>query len=267
MGWALFRLGRLDDAETLPAPARWRSGPTPRSPRTSAKCCGRRAIARRRARSGNRSSSPIPTTRCCWKRCAGSRADARGVRRGALALARDARCATSRRRRSRRRAGAPPRDRGAVQRRTAACRRAAAAKAAPRISPGSTTRRRDRIDLVHAARADARAPDRRAPTACAPNGPTGAASRRRDWDDMTARVLGVPVPVQGLAAWLRGAVARHHAEQRRARRAGPHQRAAQDGWEIVYAYADDAARAPARLTLRYPRASRSRCASWSTAGE
>ena len=64
MGWALYRMGKLDDAETVPAPRDGRAGPTPRSPRTWAKCSGSRATAPWRGRSGSRSSNPRRTMRC-----------------------------------------------------------------------------------------------------------------------------------------------------------------------------------------------------------
>jgi outer membrane lipoprotein LolB len=81
--------------------------------------------------------------------------------------------------------------------------------------------------------------------------PDGRTVDARDWDDMTTRVLGVPVPVQGLAAWLRGQ-SRGTTPSRIERDArGRTAVLAQDGWEIVYAYADDAAVHPARLTLRH----------------
>jgi outer membrane lipoprotein LolB len=81
--------------------------------------------------------------------------------------------------------------------------------------------------------------------------PDGRTLEARDWDVMTARVLGVPVPVQGLAAWLRGQSrgTTPSTVERDAR--GRTAVLAQDGWEIVYAYADDAALHPSRLTLRF----------------
>jgi len=65
------------------------------------------------------------------------------------------------------------------------------------------------------------------------------------------RTLGVAIPVQGLSAWLRG--------RARAGTPGTVERDAQgrpavlrqDGWEIVYAYPDDATPKASRLTLRY----------------
>jgi outer membrane lipoprotein LolB len=57
--------------------------------------------------------------------------------------------------------------------------------------------------------------------------------------------------VQGLTAWLRG-YARAGSPAQLARDAqGRPEVLMQDGWEIVYAYPDDAAQRPSRLTLRY----------------
>ena len=81
--------------------------------------------------------------------------------------------------------------------------------------------------------------------------PDGRSVEARDWDDMTARVLGVPVPVQGLAAWLRGASRGTTPSSVERDAQGRTSVLSQDGWEIVYAYADQAAVHPARLTLRY----------------
>jgi len=81
--------------------------------------------------------------------------------------------------------------------------------------------------------------------------PDGRVVDARDWDDMTTRALGVPIPVQGLAAWLRGQ-SRGTTPSRIERDArGRTAVLVQDGWEIVYAYADDDAARPSRLTLRY----------------
>jgi len=72
-----------------------------------------------------------------------------------------------------------------------------------------------------------------------------------DWEALTARTLGFPLPVGGLAAWIRGgphAASAHSVERDDAGRAGVLR---QDGWEIVFAYADDEAALPRALTLRY----------------
>jgi len=81
--------------------------------------------------------------------------------------------------------------------------------------------------------------------------PDGRVVDARDWDDMTTRVLGVPVPVQGLAAWLRGQSRGITPSRIERDPRGRTSVLSQDGWEIVYAYADDDAVRPARLTLRY----------------
>jgi outer membrane lipoprotein LolB len=72
-----------------------------------------------------------------------------------------------------------------------------------------------------------------------------------DWDTLTRRVFGLPLPVDGMSAWLRGLP----------REGSPHallrddeKRPAflrQDGWEIAYVYPDAAAARASRLTLRY----------------
>jgi outer membrane lipoprotein LolB len=80
-----------------------------------------------------------------------------------------------------------------------------------------------------------------------------AADGRRDdaagWTELTARALGAPLPVEGLAAWIAGAPrpgAPFSVERDAAGRAGVLR---QDGWEIVFAYADEGARLPSRLQL------------------
>jgi outer membrane lipoprotein LolB len=80
--------------------------------------------------------------------------------------------------------------------------------------------------------------------------PDGGELRARDWDELTSRTFGIPLPVRGLAAWLRGlprdgpAYTREHDAQ------GRPALLRQDGWEVVYAYAATAGRA-SRLTLRF----------------
>jgi outer membrane lipoprotein LolB len=72
------------------------------------------------------------------------------------------------------------------------------------------------------------------------------------WDALTARTLGFPLPVAGLAAWLRGLPRPESPNAMERDAAGRPLLLAQDGWEIAYSYADDAALRAARLTLRYP---------------
>jgi outer membrane lipoprotein LolB len=73
-----------------------------------------------------------------------------------------------------------------------------------------------------------------------------------DWDSLTTQALGLPIPVAGLAAWMRGlphSGATSSIERDSAARPSVIR---QDGWEIVYGYPDDATRRPSRLILRYP---------------
>ncbi|HET9046180.1 MAG TPA: lipoprotein insertase outer membrane protein LolB [Casimicrobiaceae bacterium] len=72
------------------------------------------------------------------------------------------------------------------------------------------------------------------------------------WDALTARTLGFPLPVAGLAAWLRGLPREGSPNRLERDGAGRPIVLTQDGWEVAYAYADDAATRPLRLTLRYP---------------
>jgi outer membrane lipoprotein LolB len=77
----------------------------------------------------------------------------------------------------------------------------------------------------------------------------GRADAASDWATLTARIIGFPVPVDGLAFWAQGAPrpdAAHAAEADSAGRMGVLR---QDGCEIVYSYTDDAARLPSRLRL------------------
>jgi outer membrane lipoprotein LolB len=72
------------------------------------------------------------------------------------------------------------------------------------------------------------------------------------WGALTERAFGVTIPVDGLSSWVRGvprADARFAVERDAVGRVTVLR---QDGWEVVYAYADDAATRPMRLTLRYP---------------
>jgi outer membrane lipoprotein LolB len=72
------------------------------------------------------------------------------------------------------------------------------------------------------------------------------------WRELTERAFGVTIPVEGLSAWVRGMprAGVPFSIERDAR--GRVSLLRQDGWEIVYAYADDAAERPFRLTLNYP---------------
>jgi outer membrane lipoprotein LolB len=79
----------------------------------------------------------------------------------------------------------------------------------------------------------------------------GGVARSGDWESLTREALGVPVPVRGLAWWVRGAphpASAHAVERDTAGRASVLR---QDGWEIVYGYRDEGAQ-PSRLVLAYP---------------
>jgi outer membrane lipoprotein LolB len=70
-----------------------------------------------------------------------------------------------------------------------------------------------------------------------------------DWSTLTERTVGVPLPVEGLAAWAQAtprANAPHSVEADAVGRTGVLR---QDGCEIVYAYADDSARRPSGLRV------------------
>ena len=71
------------------------------------------------------------------------------------------------------------------------------------------------------------------------------------WDALTARVIGVPVPVAGLTAWLRGYAHEGSPASMESDAQGRPALLRQDGWEIGYAYPDDAQARASRLTLRY----------------
>jgi outer membrane lipoprotein LolB len=79
----------------------------------------------------------------------------------------------------------------------------------------------------------------------------GGVARAGDWEALTREALGVPVPVRGLASWVRGRPhpASPHTLERDA--SGRVSLLRQDGWEVVYGYRDDGAQ-PSRLVLAYP---------------
>ncbi len=82
-----------------------------------------------------------------------------------------------------------------------------------------------------------------------PEGKTDAAP---DWSTLTERAFGVRIPVEGLAYWIRGeasdASTAHIERDARGRAKLLHQ----NGWDIDYAYHDDSAPLPDRVTLHYP---------------
>jgi outer membrane lipoprotein LolB len=82
--------------------------------------------------------------------------------------------------------------------------------------------------------------------------PDGRVETARNWDTLTAEALQMPLPVDGLSAWLRGlprAGPRYTVERDAQNRPALIR---QDGWEIVYAYGSADATRASRLTLRYP---------------
>ena len=79
----------------------------------------------------------------------------------------------------------------------------------------------------------------------------GAVARAGDWEALTREALGVPVPVRGLAWWVRAAPHPGSAHVMERDAAGRAAVLRQDGWEIVFGYRDDDAQ-PTRLVLAYP---------------
>jgi outer membrane lipoprotein LolB len=73
-----------------------------------------------------------------------------------------------------------------------------------------------------------------------------------DWSALTTAVLGVPLPVNGLAAWFQASPDSASASVERDS-AGRPLVLREKGWEIVYAYTgEDASARPSRLIMRYP---------------
>lgn len=80
----------------------------------------------------------------------------------------------------------------------------------------------------------------------------GRVESASSWSALTQKAFGVTIPVDGLAWWIRALPrpqARYGVERDASGRVSVLR---QDGWDVVYAYADDASRQPARATLRYP---------------
>ena len=80
----------------------------------------------------------------------------------------------------------------------------------------------------------------------------GRTEHASSWRELTERAFGVTVPVDGLASWVRGIprTGAPYTIERDSRARVSLLR--QDGWEIAYGYADDAARRPARVVLTRP---------------
>ena len=79
-------------------------------------------------------------------------------------------------------------------------------------------------------------------------GSDGRREAAGDWSALTERALGVPLPA-GLVAWIAGVPRADSVYSIEPDASGRTQVLRQDGWEIVYAYADNDARLPARLQL------------------
>ena len=80
----------------------------------------------------------------------------------------------------------------------------------------------------------------------------GRELRAADWMALTEQALGFPLPVSGLAAWIRGKPHRGTTYTVESDASGRVTVLRQDGWEVVYDYADEAARVPMRLRASYP---------------
>jgi outer membrane lipoprotein LolB len=77
----------------------------------------------------------------------------------------------------------------------------------------------------------------------------GRSDTANDWSVLTERALGFPLPVDSLAAWVRGAPHAASPYAVEADRSGRAIVLRQDGWEIVYTYDGVDARQPMRLRL------------------
>jgi outer membrane lipoprotein LolB len=72
-----------------------------------------------------------------------------------------------------------------------------------------------------------------------------------DWRALTNEVLGVAIPVDGLAYWIQGVPEPESNASVERDGAGRLSVLRQQGWEIVYSYGNDSAK-PARLVMTYP---------------
>jgi outer membrane lipoprotein LolB len=80
----------------------------------------------------------------------------------------------------------------------------------------------------------------------------GRVERAPTWALLTERAFGVTIPVDGLAYWIRGHAAPGSTATLERDARGRVSSLRQNGWDIAYDYADDAASAPHRVTLTYP---------------
>jgi outer membrane lipoprotein LolB len=78
----------------------------------------------------------------------------------------------------------------------------------------------------------------------------GTTEQAADWRSLTERALGFALPVEGLAAWARGAPHPGSAFARDTDSAGRTSLLRQDGWEITYDYGDESAQ-PKRMRLTF----------------
>ena len=77
----------------------------------------------------------------------------------------------------------------------------------------------------------------------------GRREEAQDWSRLTERALGAPVPVEGLSAWIGGTPRQGAPFTAEPDASGRATLLRQDGWEILYGYADDDLRLPSRLRL------------------
>ena len=81
------------------------------------------------------------------------------------------------------------------------------------------------------------------------DGTTGAAP---NWSELTRAALGMELPVEGLASWIRGVPLQGSEATVERDGSGRPEVLRQQGWEIVYTYDDEASSGASRLTARYP---------------
>ena len=80
-------------------------------------------------------------------------------------------------------------------------------------------------------------------------GADGQRASASDWASLTAKTLGLPLPVAGLVWWTRGAPRADSPHSVQSDSAGRVALLRQDGCEVAYRYPDDSARRPSRLDL------------------
>jgi outer membrane lipoprotein LolB len=80
----------------------------------------------------------------------------------------------------------------------------------------------------------------------------GTSAEAGDWEVLTTRALAVPLPVAGLAWWIRGVPHPRSAYTVEPDAAGRALVLRQDGWEIVYGYGGDGQPLPTRVRLAWP---------------